>query len=646
MDEILLDAIACITIEGTDVRGTGFLVSSDLVATALHVVVEQGPLTFFKGTISLSFPGHKTEADVVKNAWDPTADCVLLRCRKPPPLDYRPLPLRELDRSDDEWKTFGFPDAQPIDGLVMKGEVSNHAATLMRYPAIQLYCVQCAAGRGAPVKGLSGAPVILGNVAVGLMRFALLDKDDASTAGTLYACKAQDLIKLSPDLKLRPPLVVATVMTTQQQRQLQNLLLAAFEHGLADLMKVSKYSLGLVLDLGPDDQVDSVVGKLMKFSEQRGQGLIEMLLRGSLAARPDDEGLKKFCETNFANTLKPLDPTGLVQKAAGALIGLTKIGTDGKVHDVLESYRNDFEATRKQIDKLSRYKEIHNCLHQLQFKLSAIKSAIDRNPFDNDTILNLASYASDLADLARSASDQAAGLGPQDKSDQQELITEFDSATNDMVDAAQPLDKEAVHKKMLAIYARLLRLLKFAPDVNRKLVETARFVRLDGCAETMNLITKRLDQLTQDELLIAKFVGGSVSVEMLRSRLDGLVAEHDEWQWLNTELETAMTSASYQPQMKFLRWISFSDRLAGLCNINRNEKVLSKVRPIIEAWIAKPPPEPTDQNVIDRYNYNFWSFRDLCLKRFVKVDDDLNDLCDLIVTNLKTPLDTLIAEAD
>jgi hypothetical protein len=645
MDEILLDAIACITIKDTDVRGTGFLVSRDLVATALHVVAEQEPLKFIEGTIKLNFPGHETEADVVEDAWDKIADCVLLRCRKPPPLDYRPLPMRELDRSDDEWKTFGFPDAQPIDGLVMKGEVSNHAAKLLHHPAIQLYCIQCAAGRGAPVKGLSGAPVILGNVAVGLMRFALMDKDDASTAGTLYACKAEDLIKLSPDLKLRPPLVVATTMTIEQKGKLQDLLTGAFRDGLVDLTRVSKFSLGLVMDIGPDDGIDAVVGKLMKSSEQRGRGMIEMLLRGFLAARPDDLDLQHFCQTNFANSLKPLDPTGLVQKAASALIGLTKIGADAKVHEILQSYRNDFEVTRKQIDKLSKYKEIHNCLHQLQLKLSAVKNAIDMKPFDNNAILNLASYASDLADLARSASDQAAGLGPQDKSDQNELISEFESVTSDMVAAAQPLDKEAVQKKMLAIYSRLTRLLKFAPDVNRKLVETARFVRLDGCAETMNLITKRLDALSQDDMLIASFVDGSVSVEMLRSRLDGLVAEHDEWQWLNTELETAITSPSHQPQMRFLRWVSFGERLMGLCNINRNEKFLKRIRPIIETWLAKPPPEPTDQNAIDQYAFDFWNFRDLCLKRFVIVDDELNDLCDLIVTHLKTPLDTLIAQA-
>jgi V8-like Glu-specific endopeptidase len=40
MDEFRA-AIAKITIEGTNVRGTGFLVAPDMVATALHVVADR-----------------------------------------------------------------------------------------------------------------------------------------------------------------------------------------------------------------------------------------------------------------------------------------------------------------------------------------------------------------------------------------------------------------------------------------------------------------------------------------------------------------------------------------------------------------------------------------------------------------------------
>ena len=218
MDEFR-DAIARITIEGTKVRGTGFLVARDLIATALHVVADRKtePPTFIPGAIHLAFPGHETDAEVLVGKWNRDADCVLLRCLKP--FECRPIPLRELKQSDDIWKTHGFPDAQPIDGMTMEGEVRAYATQLTNFyptgqspynPVIQLFCKDCAAGNGAPVPGLSGAPVIIGGAAVGLMRFALMQQKGQTVAGALYACNAQDIANLWPEqvpkpLLTRPP---------------------------------------------------------------------------------------------------------------------------------------------------------------------------------------------------------------------------------------------------------------------------------------------------------------------------------------------------------------------------------------------------------------------------------------------------------
>jgi hypothetical protein len=74
--------------------------------------------------------------------------------------------------------------------------------------ALQLFCHQAAAAHGLPVKGLSGAPVIVGNRVVGLMRRALLqdrseiDMVDAPRAegGTLFACPAQLILDRCVDL--------------------------------------------------------------------------------------------------------------------------------------------------------------------------------------------------------------------------------------------------------------------------------------------------------------------------------------------------------------------------------------------------------------------------------------------------------------
>ena len=209
MDEFV-EAVAKITIEGTSVRGTGFLVAPDMVATALHVVADRKtePPTFYPGKIHLKFRGgHKTDAEVIEGKYNQDADCVLLRCVNPGlPPDYPMIPLRELYHSDDFLKMRGYPDAQPVDGMTWAGQVREHAAVLTDYfasgsrpyaPVLQLFSYEAGAGSGAPPRGMSGAPVIVGTAAVGLVRWALME-DGFTVAGTLYACSAKDIVALDP----------------------------------------------------------------------------------------------------------------------------------------------------------------------------------------------------------------------------------------------------------------------------------------------------------------------------------------------------------------------------------------------------------------------------------------------------------------
>jgi hypothetical protein len=232
MDEFR-DAIARITIENTEVRGTGFLVAPDLVATALHVVAnrETEPPTFLPGKITLHFQGrlgtglqdHDVTAEVVDKRWNQDADCVLLECK----VDGRPtIPLQDLSESDGLWKTHGYPDSQPIDGMVWDGKVntrygrltSSYETRCVPYePVLQLYSDQAAAGTGGLPKGLSGAPVIVGTAAVGLLRTSLLEGEQAH-AGTLYACSAKDIVELWPErLKLLPALAPAVSRHTAEE---------------------------------------------------------------------------------------------------------------------------------------------------------------------------------------------------------------------------------------------------------------------------------------------------------------------------------------------------------------------------------------------------------------------------------------------
>lgn len=181
-------------------RGTGFLVAPELVLTALHVVADrsQDPPAPYPGEIVLQFPNHSpTRAALQEGLWNRQADWALLRCESPP--EAPPLPLAEPRRAGEEWQTYGFPDANPRDGMVQAGIIENHLGELEGVPALQLYSRQAAAGNGAPVKGLSGSPVIVENAVVGLLRFALM-KEKLTVAGTLYACPISLVLDKCADL--------------------------------------------------------------------------------------------------------------------------------------------------------------------------------------------------------------------------------------------------------------------------------------------------------------------------------------------------------------------------------------------------------------------------------------------------------------
>jgi|GEM_PF-5364609 len=171
------------------VRGTGTLVSTDLVLTALHVVADrrQDPPVFFAGPIWLTFPGDTVDAVPVAGMWNGREDWVLLRCTRSPAVPH--LPLGELGAYEQtlEWHTYGFADAYPTGGMVFEGRVLNPEGTYEDVPAIQLYSDQAAAGDGSPVAGLSGAPCLVDGAVVGVIRSSLL-KHGLNVAGTLYAC--------------------------------------------------------------------------------------------------------------------------------------------------------------------------------------------------------------------------------------------------------------------------------------------------------------------------------------------------------------------------------------------------------------------------------------------------------------------------
>jgi hypothetical protein len=654
------DAIAKITIEGTSGRGTGFLVAPDLVATALHVVADRKtePPRFFAGTIHLKFRGHDTDAKVIN--WNQDADCVLLRCLNAAPLaDYPTIPLRELEHSDDLFKTHGYPDAQPIDGVTWAGKVRDHAAQLSNFyatrqtayrPVLQLFCEEAGAGTGAPPKGLSGAPVVVGTAAVGLLRFALM-QDGHAVAGTLYACSARDIVALDPEkLCLRPPLAPVLILTPNQTTQVAALLAAAFEDNLNGLRRMVRFSLGVEAERSVSSAKDpgEFVSALLPALLQQGPGMISVLLRGAITARPTDQNLRAFAQQISPYALEPVSDDPDVQEAhddklvteiSTALIDLNGMRQVPELQYIIASYRPDFDKTRQQTLILAKYKELHNCLHAVQKRLEGITINVTRFKSGDKVERYLKDDASFLKDLVKRARSQIRDLPTADE--EKDWIDTLDACVANLKAATDQTASVADSEKVLQVPDRLAHILPRASHINEELIDAAKHVRLDNFAETMRSVEQQLGA-TMQEISLTRLREGSLAVGRLRSRLAGLVAEHDEWQSLNTDFEYAKIQKRHQPQAKFSSWHQFKAKLIGLCDAFPQEEWSVDLKEMMKQWTPDdPPPEPQIAANIEKIDSNFLSFYMLCIDRFIDVDDELNRLCKK-VTSFATPLDVLL----
>lgn len=186
------------------IRGTAFLVAPDRALTAFHVVADRGThqphgaarLVLGERSVPLTFDG----------TGDAVADWALL-VLDTPVEGVEPLPLGRLDPADHEgghldWRSYGFPDAKP-DGLALSGAVEAVQVPLQGREVIQVTCTQ-ALGHDVRLPGLSGAPLMVDGVCVGILRFALMDHRAATRAGTVFACPMEALAG-HPDARVPDP---------------------------------------------------------------------------------------------------------------------------------------------------------------------------------------------------------------------------------------------------------------------------------------------------------------------------------------------------------------------------------------------------------------------------------------------------------
>jgi hypothetical protein len=190
-------SIAKIEVDGAH-SGTGFLVTKNLVLTALHVVADKTGRPFprillrFDTNAEYSDGGtvFETKAHIVEGCWSIEHDFVLLECANPPPS--KPLNISDRCRQLDDCFSPGFASQNP-SGFTVIGNISslndpiNGGDTAIG--------IQFRFGSGLLMKGHSGAPVFVNERVVALLRTAFLDEKEKTMGGIVHAISVARVVE-------------------------------------------------------------------------------------------------------------------------------------------------------------------------------------------------------------------------------------------------------------------------------------------------------------------------------------------------------------------------------------------------------------------------------------------------------------------
>jgi hypothetical protein len=199
-------------------HGTAFLVSEKYALTALHVVADrtkigdQGKPVFIEPITLYFIEANNQErcARPVEGCWHILQDWVLLELCDPktanpkfinltplPLSNVTPLPRGELTKEDEhkEWKSIGYPAVGVGNITAAGGSIRYVSGRWENVHVYQLFCAEAGAGQGEKLEGLSGAPCLINDVVVGVIRASNVEEVQQSGArgyiqrgGIVYAC--------------------------------------------------------------------------------------------------------------------------------------------------------------------------------------------------------------------------------------------------------------------------------------------------------------------------------------------------------------------------------------------------------------------------------------------------------------------------
>jgi len=164
--------------------GTAFLVSNKELLTAYHTV---GNVEENTNEISVELDEISSEPlEVSLKDFDESLDIAILELKKPLDIEYFLKLSNQVIRNNSSWSTFGFPGGKLNAGAKLDGTVARSNVNVERSSyELDLEYNQS----NECIEGLSGAPLIVNDIAIGI-----ITKELDGTLGAISVCKIATLL--------------------------------------------------------------------------------------------------------------------------------------------------------------------------------------------------------------------------------------------------------------------------------------------------------------------------------------------------------------------------------------------------------------------------------------------------------------------
>lgn len=418
-------------------------------------------------------------------------------------------------------------------------------------------------------------------------------------------------------------------MNASDREQLHDRLVDAFNR--SELEQVVRFHLGSRLEVLVNTEADfsQIVHQLLESQERRGTLL--SLIRGVVRARPDREDLIAFCRAIAPEALAETKKANLVHAVTSGLTALSNSQVLAQLGGKAGELRVLFRQIDRQIAVLDRYKRLHDGLHNLQMRISFIEasSAVFTASAVHGKLLRL--EAINLREHSRRAAEYAQPLPT--RTLELYWIEDLERAGTEISEALKEKDAVRMERAVLS----LRRVLQETYRIDGQLTSAAGALQLPDLIEALSEIARFFDE--EPAATTAQIDCARDALRVLHPELDALVAQHNEWQWLNRELGGVESNPGFRPEDKIPRWPRVKTQLKELCDVFQSSDWSANLLQQIEEWeqaALTNQEELAEQTAVSVYA--------VAMNRFFDVDLELLDLCDEL-TEIGVPLQSLFNES-